>query len=68
MRLAIGITLLLSALSSAQSDDHALMLLRSIDSSARTTKSWRAEGIEVSQITGNGMNLRQAADTRFTGA
>ena len=33
-------------------------MLRSAASSAQTTKSWRAEGVEVSHISGTGMNLR----------
>ena len=56
MRLVIGITLLLSALGSAQTDGYALFLLREVASSARTTKSWRAEGVEVLEMTGKGMN------------
>jgi TonB family protein len=54
MRLLI--TLLLSGLSSAQADDDALVLLREVASSARNTNTWRAEGVEVAQLAGRGMN------------
>lgn len=50
--------LLLSGLWSAQADEDALFLLREVASSAGNTNTWRAEGVEVGQITGRGINLR----------
>jgi TonB family protein len=54
MRLVI--TLLLSGLSSAQAGEDAFFLLREVASSARNTNTWRAEGVEIGQLTARGMN------------
>jgi TonB family protein len=53
----LAVVLFLTALASAQTND-ARALLRDIASSARATKSWRAEGVETHELTGNGIQLR----------
>jgi TonB family protein len=64
VRLATGTMVLLGGLAQAQTDDYALLLLREVESSAQTTKSWRAEGVEMSQMTGRGMNLKSEVNFR----
>ena len=49
--------LLITALASAQTND-ARALLEDIASSARATKSWTAEGVEIQELSGNGIQLR----------
>jgi outer membrane lipoprotein-sorting protein len=53
----LGAFLLLAALASAQTYD-ARALLQDIASSGRATKSWRAEGVGIHELTGNGIQLR----------
>lgn len=54
--------LVLAALAAAQTND-ARALLQEIASSARATQSWRAEGIEVSEVAASGIQLRN--EVRF---
>jgi TonB family protein len=49
--------LVAAALFSAQSNINPRALLEEIASSERGTRSWRAEGVETSELTGEGMNL-----------
>lgn len=53
----LAIVLFLVALASAQTND-ARALLQDIAASARSTKTWKAEGIETHELTGNGIQLR----------
>ena len=52
----VAVVLFLAALASAQTSD-ARVLLEEIASSARAASSWRAEGVEVSELTGTGLQL-----------
>lgn len=54
--------LFLTALAAAQTND-ARALLQEIASSTRATQSWRAEGIEVSEVAASGIQLRN--EVRF---
>jgi TonB family protein len=53
----LAVVLFLTALASAQTND-ARALLQDIAASARNGKSWRAEGVEVSELTASGIQLR----------
>lgn len=53
----LAVVLFLAALASAQNND-ARALLQEIASSTRATKSWRAEGVETHELSGNGIQLR----------
>ncbi len=55
---AIIAALLFSALVPAQTEDRARDLLTETISSARNTLNWRAEGIEVMELTGEGVQSR----------
>ncbi len=57
------VLLILAAAASAQTNDHARALLEEIASSARATQSWRAEGVEVGEVTFSGVQQRQ--ETHF---
>ena len=57
MRTAAGIVFCFF-LASAEAADDAFLLLQKVGESARMTNNWRAEVVEVHQITGQGMNLR----------
>ena len=50
--------LLASLLAPAQNFEDARELLRKVQSTAESTKNWRAEVVETSQISGGGMNLQ----------
>ena len=52
-----AVVLFLTALASAQTND-ARALLQDIAASSRATKSWRAEGVETHELSGNGIQLR----------
>ena len=54
-----SIALLASVLATAQSVDDAKELLRKVQSTAESTRNWRAEVVERSQISGGGMNLQE---------
>jgi TonB family protein len=58
----LAVLLFLTALISAQTND-ARALLEDIASFARATKSWRAEGVEIHELSGNGIQLRD--ESRF---
>jgi outer membrane lipoprotein-sorting protein len=47
-----------SALTCAQSVEDARELLRKVQSIAESTRTWRAEVVEKSQLSGSGMNLK----------
>lgn len=47
----------LLVVASAQTDDHALLLLHEAESFAQNTVSWRAEVVEAHEMAGQGMNL-----------
>jgi TonB family protein len=53
----LAVALFLAALASAQTNN-ARALLDDIAASARADKSWRAEGVEVSELTASGIQLR----------
>jgi TonB family protein len=53
----LAVMFFLAALASAQTND-ARALLQDIVSSRRATKGWRAEGVEIHELTGNGLQLR----------
>jgi hypothetical protein len=55
---------LLGGLAQAQTDEHAFLLLREVESSAKAARNWRAEGVEVGQMTGRGMNLKSEVNFR----
>lgn len=57
VKVVVVITFVLSAVGFAQTDDHAFLLLREVESSAQAMKSWRADVIETHEMTGQGMNL-----------
>ena len=63
MRLSLWLVPLLSTIGLAQTDDHAHLLLRDVITTAQATRSWRAEGVVISEMTGPDMNLRD--ETRF---
>ena len=52
----LAILLFLTAYGAAQTND-ARALLQDIASTARATESWRAEGVKVDEMTGNGISL-----------
>jgi TonB family protein len=54
----LAMFLFLATFAWAQGDDRARALLQDIASSARSTKSWRAEGVEINELTGDGLQLR----------
>src|ERR1700733_13423183 len=47
-----------SSLLTAQTDDHAMNLLKQAIATARTTTTFRAEGTTVGEMTGVGMNIK----------
>jgi outer membrane lipoprotein-sorting protein len=57
--------LLLAASSGAQDNNDAKAFLRKAESQARSLKSWRAEIVETSQLSGNGMNLQSHIRTKI---
>ncbi len=59
------IALLASALATGQSVENAIELLRKVQSTAEGTKSWRAEVVKTSQISGSGMNLQGEVRTKI---
>jgi TonB family protein len=56
----LAVLAFLAALASAQTSD-ARALMQEIAASSRATKSWRAEGVEVGEVTGNGIHVRNEA-------
>jgi len=57
--------LLASVLAPAQNVEDAKELLRKVQSTAESTKNWRAEVVERSQISGGGMNLQSEVRTKI---
>lgn len=55
--------LFLVEVASAQTNNDARALLQEIASSAQAAKSWRAEGVQITELTGRGMHLHD--ETRF---
>src|SRR5215471_16090361 len=53
------------SLTRAQSVQDARELLRKVQSIAESTRTWRAEVIETSQLSGGGMNLKQEVRTKI---
>lgn len=54
-----------SALTGAQSVEDARELLRKVQSIAENTRTWRAEVVETSQLSGGGMNLKDEVRTKI---
>jgi outer membrane lipoprotein-sorting protein len=59
MRRLIWVGLLASVPALTQSVDDATELLRKVQSVSESTKTWRAEVVERSQLSGGGMNLQE---------
>jgi hypothetical protein len=53
--MVVALILLLFGVASAQTNEDARGLLQEIASSSRSAKSWRAEGIQVGEMTGRGI-------------
>src|SRR5258708_34381304 len=67
MRRLFSIALLASVLAPAQSVEDARELIRKVQSTAESTKNWRAEVVERSQISGGGMNRQGEVRTKSAG-
>jgi outer membrane lipoprotein-sorting protein len=65
MRRLFWVAPLAFVLAPAQSVEDATELLRKVQSLAEGTKSWRAEVVERSQISGGGMNLQTEVRTKI---
>src|ERR1035437_9029507 len=61
--MVLALMLLLAGFASAQTKEDARAVLQELASSSRTAKSWVAEGIQVGEMTGPGMRIRN--ETRF---
>ena len=61
--MVLALTLLLAGFACAQTNEDARAALQEIASTSRTAKSWVAEGIQVGEVTGPGMRIRD--ETRF---
>ncbi len=59
------VALLASVLASAQNVEDARELLRKVQSIAESTNTWRAEIVEISHISGGGMNLQGEVRTKI---
>jgi hypothetical protein len=65
MHRLFSIALLASVLTPAQNVEDAKELIRKVQSTAESTKNWRAEVVERSQISGGGMNLQGEVRTKI---
>jgi TonB family protein len=61
--MVVALILLLFGVASAQTNEDARGLLQEIASSSRSAKSWRAEGIQVGEMTGRGIHIQH--ENRF---
>jgi outer membrane lipoprotein-sorting protein len=61
----VYLILLLAAGSGAQDNNEAKAFLRKAESQARSLKSWRAEIVETSQLSGNGMDMQSQIRTKI---
>jgi hypothetical protein len=65
MRRLLWITLLVAMPVRGQSADDATELLRKARALAESTRSWRAEVVETSRMSGPGMNIQEEVRTRI---
>ena len=65
MHRLLWVALLASVLARAQSVEDATELLRKVRSMAESTRTWRGEVVERSQISGAGTNLKGEVRTKF---
>ena len=65
MHRLFSIALLASVLAPAQNVEDAKEWIRKVQSTAESTKNWRAEVVERSQISGGGMNLQSEVRTKI---
>jgi hypothetical protein len=65
MRGLFWVSVLTSVLTRAQSVEDAKELLRKVQSIAESTRTWRAEVVERSQLLGGGMDLKGEVRTKI---
>jgi outer membrane lipoprotein-sorting protein len=65
MRRLFWVAVITSALTGAQGAEDARELLRKVQSIAESTRTWRTEVVERSQLSGGGMNLKDEVRTKI---